>query len=126
MKRLALALLALLPLSALAGTANVNWTLPTTYSDSTPLPVADLASTTVEYGSCAGAAFGTKAGQVVATAPAATASVLNLNPGTYCFRAFVTTTAAKGGVSSATSSVATGTVPFSVPGAPTAITVTIL
>ena len=126
MRTLTLALLALfLPSLALAGTANVNLLQPTQYSDSTPMPAADVASTTVEYGSCSGSAFGTKAGQVVTPNVPSMVSVLNLAPGAYCFRVIVTTIAAKGGLSSAYSNTATGTIPFPAPGAPTIISVTI-
>lgn len=110
--------------SAFAGSANVGWIFPTTYSDNSTLPVADLATTTVEYGTGSGTTFGTKAGQIVVNAPAITGSILNLSPGTWCFRMFVTTTAAKGGVSGPMSNVVCASVPFPTPGAGT-ITVTI-
>lgn len=109
--------------SALAASAAVSWTLPTQYEDGSTLAGADIASTTVEYGTCSGTAFGTKAGQVVATGGASSATVNNLAPGTWCFRAFVTTVAAKGAVSSGFSNVASKTVPFPAPKPPTLVDV---
>src|SRR6267154_5048787 len=88
----ALAFLALAP-ELHAAPVTVVWTPPTQYVDNTPIASGDIASTTVEYGSCNGTAFGTKAGQVVETGAAATMTVATLGPGTYCFRAFVTTIA---------------------------------
>jgi hypothetical protein len=103
-----------------AATVTVSWMLPTQYVDNSALAVADIGSTTVEYGSCVAAAFGTKAGQVVASG-AMTSTTVDLGPGTYCFRAFVTTVPAKGATSSATSNVATKTVAFPAPKPPTLI-----
>jgi hypothetical protein len=126
MRTLTLALLALfLPAAAMAGTANVSWTNPTQFEDGTALAPADIASTTVEYGSCTGTAFGTKAGQQVATGSASTLVISNLAPATYCFRAATTVVAAKGGGTSTFSNVASKVVPFSNPKPPTLLDVII-
>ena len=115
-----LTLLALmLPGLALAATVNLTWTLPNTNTDGTPLAVGDLATTTIEYGSCSGAAFGTKVGQIVVSAPLGATTSPNLTPGVWCFRAMVTTTPAKGSVSSSFSNIKSATVPPATPSPPT-------
>jgi hypothetical protein len=120
-------LLALLlsPFAAHAG--NATWVLPTTYADAaaTPMPAADIASTTVQYGTCNGNAFGASLGAVNVAAPSTSATIPSLAPGTYCARAFVTTVASKGGLASAFSNVAQATVPFPSPGAPSNFTFTL-
>ena len=112
--------------AANAASVHATWTLPTTNTDGSTLVPADLASTTVQYGTCNGAAFGTSLGAVNVLSPLAAADTPTLAPGVYCFRAFVTGVAAKGGNVSAFSNVATATVPFPTPGAPTAVTVTLV
>ena len=52
--------------------ANLSWTHPTTYSDATPLAVADIASTTIEWSN--GSTFGTVAGSQVVMGTANTAT----------------------------------------------------
>jgi hypothetical protein len=113
----ALLLLALLPLSALAAGVTVSWTHPTQNTDGTALALANIASTRVEYGSCSGTAFGTKAGEAVVPAPATT-TTFDLAPGTYCFRAYSKTVAALGALESGPSGVASKVVPYSPPNPP--------
>lgn len=126
MRTLTLALLALfLPSLASAATITGVWTFATAYTDSTPMPVADIASTTMQYGSCSGTAFGAPLGAVNVAGPGLQGTTANLAPGTYCLRAFVTTTTAKGGITSAFRDAAAPVViPFPTPGAPTSFTVT--
>lgn len=95
------------------GSITYSWTLPTSGVQGTatvPVAASDLASSTVEYGTCNGAAFGTKAGQIVVASPGTTGVVNGLAPGDYCGRVFVTMTAAKGGTSSDVSNVAKRTI----------------
>lgn len=115
MRKILVLLACLVAMPAFAGTATVTWTNPTSYADGSALPATDITSTTVEYGTCAGLAFGTKSGQVVATGSVATAVVNNLAPGVWCFRA---ATLAKG-VASTFSNVAQKTVVQSAPNPPT-------
>lgn len=75
---------------AQADTVTVSWVLPTTNTNGTAIPATgagSLASIRVEYGTCNGAAFGTKAGEVSRPGNS-TSTTLNLNPGTTCVRAF--------------------------------------
>lgn len=117
MRSLTLATLALLcSFAAHAGVIHYTWTNPTQYEDNTALAPSDIASTTVEYGTCASATvFGTKQGQVVATGSATAVDTPNLAPGTYCGRAFTTVVAAKGGGSSTFSNTKSFTVPVPPP-----------
>jgi hypothetical protein len=108
-----------------AGQATVSWTNPTTYADGSALVAADLASTTVEYGTCNGSAFAIKAGQVIANGAATSAVIVNLTPGTWCFRAASTVIAAKGGGTSTFSNVASKSVAFPNPSPPTILDVII-
>ncbi len=101
-----------------AATVEVTWTNPTQYEDGTALPVADLASTRIEIGTCsAPSVFGTKQGEQVVTAPA-TVATLTVAPGTWCYRAFSKTVAGKGGLESRASGVVTNVVPYSPPNPP--------
>ena len=104
---------------AFAGSATATWTHPTQYTDGAVLAPADIQQTRLEYGSCSGTAFGVKAGEVVVTGSATTATVQNLAAGTYCFRAF---TKAKG-IESAASAVASKVVPQAAPNPPVLVTV---
>jgi hypothetical protein len=115
MKKLLLLIALLLPLQALAGSATATWTHPTTNTDGSALPLAQITSTRVEWGSCAGAAFGAKAGEVVVPAPAATITINNLPAGTTCFRAF----SLANGNESAASSVGVKIIPQPTPNPPT-------
>jgi hypothetical protein len=88
-----LALLTLLALAALPVSAvevTVEWTNPIKNTDESPIDSTGayaLASTRVEWGSCNGAEFGTKEGDVSVAAPA-TSTKLQLAPGSWCVRAF--------------------------------------
>lgn len=76
---------------ASAATVTVNWTHPTTYTDGSPLNVADISQTRIEYGLCVAGAFpATAAGQFIASGQATSAASPNLTPGTWCFRAYTT------------------------------------
>jgi len=86
---IALVLLALAP-AATAATVTVDWTNPAFNTDGTPLAASSITRTRIEYGTCAGAAFGTKAGEFVTAGAVITATSPNLAAGTYCFRAFTT------------------------------------
>jgi len=112
----ALALLAMCAVGiAKAGTLNITVIPATQYEDGTALSVTDITQTRVEYGSCAGAAFGTKAGEYVIAGNGTTGSKTGLAPGTYCQRAYTT---AKGKESGA-SNVVTATIDQSPPRPPT-------
>lgn len=106
-----------------AATANVSWTHPTQFVDGSALALGQIASTRIEYGSCSGTAFGTRAGDVTVPAPATSTTISGLAPGTHCFRAFTRTTAAAGNQESAPSGVASKVIPFPAPGAPTIVTI---
>lgn len=76
--------------TALAATLSATLQHATTYEDGTPLAVADITQSRVEYGTCVGAAFGTKAGEWVIAGNATTGSKSGIAPGTYCTRAYTT------------------------------------
>ncbi|MFO1465881.1 MAG: hypothetical protein U1F35_05485 [Steroidobacteraceae bacterium] len=119
MKRIIFCLAALLGFTAAyAGTATVTWTNPAQYTDGTALAAADITQTRVEYGSCSGTTFGTKAGQQI-VAGSATSAAITLAAGTYCFRAYTT---AKGAESVA-SNVTSATVAQPAPNPPVLVTV---
>lgn len=93
-----------------AGDAVLTWTLATQNTDGTAIPASgptSLASTRVEWGSCSGSNFGTKAGEQVVAKPATTYTITNLSAGTYCFRAYSRTVA---GVESAPTNVVSKTI----------------
>ena len=117
--------LLLLPFAAGAADVTVTWTHPSANTDGSALSVSNIASTRVEYGSCSGTAFGTKAGEVVVPAPATTTTV-TLAPGTHCFRAYTRTVAAVGGLESGPSGVASKVVPYSPPNPPVITVVNIV
>lgn len=74
-----------------AGDAVLTWTLATQNTDGTTIPASgagSLTGTRVEWGSCSGSNFGTKAGEQVVAKPAVTYTVTGLAPGTHCFRAY--------------------------------------
>lgn len=106
---------------AFAGDATVNWANPTKYTDNTTLVPADITQTRIEYGSCNGVAFGTKAGEVTVTGSATQGVISALAAGGYCFRAYTT---AKG-LESVASNVASKTVPQAAPNAPVLTAVTV-
>ena len=120
MKKLVVCLLALAPLSALAGSATVSWTLPTQYTDNSVLVPTDIATTKVDYGICP---LTTVTGTATVTGAGLSTVINNLNPGNWCFRAYVTVIAAKGGGTSAFSMQASKVVPFPDPKPPTIVDV---
>lgn len=106
---------------ATAATVVVTWTPPIQNTDDSPIPATgegSLSSYRIEYGTCNGTLFGTKAGEVTRAAPASTVT-LNLQPGTVCVRVLVSNTY---GVESAPSNVATRVINPPTPKAPTAVT----
>lgn len=107
---------------ASAATFVVSWTNPTTNTDGSTIPATgdgSLSSARVEYGTCNGAAFGVKAGEVVRPMPATNAT-LNLPVGTHCVRVMVSNTY---GAESGPSNVATRVIPPPVPRPPTNLVV---
>ena len=123
--RLFLGVLLLLSFSGplLAANVTVSWTHPTQFTDGSALALNQIASTRVEYGSCAGTAFGTVAGQVTVPAPATTTTISGFAPGTHCFRAYTRTTVAAGNQESGPSGIATKVIAFPPPNPPTIVTV---
>lgn len=80
---------------AIAATSNVTWVNATQNTDNTLIPATgpgSIASTTIEYGTCNGTAFGSKLGQIVVTGPLTSASMPSMQPGTWCARALHTNT----------------------------------
>jgi len=65
----------------------LTWVNPTTKTDGTALPAAQITGTRIEYGTCSGSAFGVKAGEVITTGAVVTATV-DRPAGTHCFRAY--------------------------------------
>lgn len=125
---LILGLLALLGMMhfvvARAADLNVTWTAPTQNTDGSAIPATgagSLASTRVEWGSCNGAAFGTRVGEQTVNAPAASTVITGVAPGTWCVRAFARNTY---GAESEASNVASRVVNPPTPQPPT-ITVTV-
>lgn len=121
MKRLIAFLALLLAPVAHASTVTVDWTQPTTYINGTPLPLAAIQQTRIEYGTCNGALFGTRIADVVALGSATTAVTPLLAPGTYCLRAYTRA----GGVESAPTNAIQVVIPVPVPNAPTNLRVTL-
>jgi hypothetical protein len=103
-------------LPILAAPVTLTWNHPTTYSDGLALPLADIASTTVQYSSTNN--FAVIAGSVVVNAPAATTTI-DRPPGTWYFRAATTTIPARDSRTSAFSMVATKAIPWPAPNPPT-------
>jgi hypothetical protein len=123
MKKL-LYLLAFMPLGAWATTVTSTWTNPTQNTDDSAIPATgagSLSQARVEYGTCNGTAFGTKAGEVMRPMPTTTAT-LNLNPGTTCVRVSVINTY---GAESQPSNVVTRVIDPPVPKPPVLSTVTL-
>ena len=127
MKRILAAIVAfaLTTPSALGADARVSWVMPTANTDGSAIPATgagSIASTRVEYGTCVGTAFGTRAGEVVVNAPATETTITGFAPGaTNCFRAFVRNSY---GNESAASNVAVRTFPTPTPNPPV-LTVTV-
>ena len=101
-----------------AADVTLTWTHPTAFTDGTPLTPAMLANTRIEFGSCAGAAFGTKTGEVNLAPSFLTTTITGLAPGTWCFRAYSKTTALYGGLESAPTGVVSKVIPFPAPNPP--------
>lgn len=77
-------LMFLYSLRAEAGTASLSWTAPTTKADGSPL--TDLASYSVEWGTCSSGAFGSPIGAKSLPATTTTTVIDPLAPGDYAFR----------------------------------------
>lgn len=79
--------------TAQADVATATWTHPTQYVDNSPLPLANIANTRIEWGTCApGGGFATKEGEKLVAAPATTTTVVISRFGDTCLRAFTITT----------------------------------
>ena len=102
-----------------AADATVSWQHPTKNTDGSSIPASgagSIASTRVEYGSCSGTAFGTKAGEVSVPAPAASTTITDFAAGsTSCFRAYAKNTF---GVESGASAVVSKVFPAPTPNPP--------
>jgi hypothetical protein len=102
-----------------AADATLTWTMPTQNTDGSAIPASgpgSLTSTRVEFGTCSGALFGTKAGEQSVAAPATTMTISGFSAAqTACFRAFVSNTY---GVESAASAVASKVFPAPTPKPP--------
>ena len=113
--------------AANAGQAILQWTNPTRNTDDTLIPSTGslaLASTIVEYTSCASVAavqWPASPPSVSIVQPATSATLSNLNEGeTYCFRVRVVNQA---GTASDNSNVASKTISVTVPMPPSNVTV---
>lgn len=107
---------------AQAATVTVTWVNPTTNTDDSAIPASGpgaLTNARIEYGTCNGAAFGVKAGEVTRPQPA-TSTTLNLQPGTTCVRVFVSNTY---GSESSSSNVGTKVVDAPIPRPPQLTTI---
>jgi len=116
-------ILGMLPTLALAGTFSFAVVAPTQNTDGTAIPASGtgaIASHRIEYGSCTGTSFGTKAGEVTLTMPTVSGTSPNVAAGTYCVRAYAKTNQ---GSESVASNVAQAIVAPSTPNPPT-LTVT--
>lgn len=86
--------------NALSANISGTFTYPTKFVDGSSLALSQIERMRVEYGSCNGTAFGTKAGEVLVTPPATAYTITGLTPGPYCLRAFTKATTAAGGLES--------------------------
>jgi hypothetical protein len=86
---------------AKAADATVTWAHPTQRIDGSSLPLSSIKETRVEFGSCAGTAFGTLAGTMTVAAPATSITVPGLSYGTWCFQAYTVDTLNQMSVASA-------------------------
>lgn len=80
---------------AIAATATVSWAMPTQNTDGSAIPVGGIGSidfTKVQIGTCNGSGFDSVLGEVIVPAPNTSTTISEIEPGTYCFRAFVTNT----------------------------------
>ena len=111
---------------AYAAVLNVSWSHPTSFTDGSPLALAQIASTRIEYGDCsAPGVWGTTLGSVTVTAPATTASVTVPGFGDKCVRGYTRSTAAAGNLESVASGVAFKNAPAVAPNAPVFATPTL-
>lgn len=99
---------------------NLSWTMPTQNTDGSALPLADIAKTTVVWGTQPGGPY--TAGSQDVAAPATSVTLTRTGAGTRCYKVNVTTTAAKGSVAGLFSAEGCKTV-FATPNAPTGFTV---
>lgn len=113
--RYLLALMMLVATTANAATITGTFTWPTKFVDGTNLTLAQIDRMRIEYGTCAGSAFGTKAGEVIVNPPATAYTITGLSPGQYCLRSFTRTTAAAGGLESTASNTLAHTLPWPAP-----------
>jgi hypothetical protein len=107
-------ILLLFATSAMAGEAQLSWTQPTQNTDGSTIPASGtgrLTGNRVEWGTCVGTAFGTKAGEQAFTTPTAAYTVLNLTPGAWCFRAYASTTYGESGPSAVAAKVIAAPMP---------------
>jgi hypothetical protein len=105
MRAIVAVLLSVVSLPALAGYVTLSWVNPTQYTDGTALSASAITRTRLEYGTCASGAFGSRLGEFVSTGNDTTEISPNLNPGTYCFRAYTMASGAESGPSSVASAV---------------------
>jgi len=111
MRYLIAAVALLVSFAANAADITWTWTNPTKNTDSSNIPAAGAGSLTVgrlEFGTCNGAAFGTKAGEIPLTAAqvaAHTVTETNLLPQTRCARVYVSNTYANESAASNTGQV---------------------
>lgn len=120
MKKIILGLVAcLITVAAFATTMTTTWTNPVQNTDNSAIPATgpgSVASSRIEYGTCAGAVMGTKIGEYVVQGNATSGSTPDLAPGTYCGHVFTKNTY---GNESAASNDAKVTVTSPTPKAPT-------
>lgn len=87
-------LIALLLLASAAFADTLRIEPPTKNTDGTAIPATgpgSISGIRIEYGSCSGTAFGTKAGELNMTPPNMS-TVLSMPPAQYCFRAYAKNT----------------------------------
>lgn len=99
----------------------VSWTMPAQYVGGAALPLADIAKTTVVWGTVPGGPY-SNSQDVMAPATSVTLARAGDGTGTRCYKAAVTTTAARGSMSSQYTDEVCKTV-HAPPSAPTGLTV---
>ncbi len=118
MRTLFAAALLLFAMGAPAATLNGSFTYPITFVDGSPLTLAQIEKTRIEFGTCVGGAFGVKQGETTVFPPATAYTISGLIPGTYCIRGYTKATAAAGGAESSPTGVVTVTIPYPAPNPP--------
>lgn len=101
-------------MAAYAGEAQLTWIQPTKNTDGSSIPTSgagSLVGNRVEWGTCSGTAFGTKAGEQAFATPTTAYTVPNLAPGTWCFRAYASTTYGESGPSAVASKIIAAPMP---------------